>query len=50
MQNSRLEWSEGEVGPKGRGLSLMLHQGGLQMMIEVSGENCAEKGVGGKPH
>ena len=46
MQNSRLEWSEGEVGPKGRGLSLMLHQGGLQMMREVTGEKCAEKGVG----
>ena len=46
MQNSRLEWSEGEVGPKGRGLSLMVHQGGLQMMREVTGEKCAEKGVG----
>ena len=46
MQNSRLEWIEGEVGQRGRGLSLMAHNGGLQMMIEVTGEKCAEKGVG----
>ena len=46
MQNSRLEWSEGEVGQRGRGLSLMARQGGLPMMIEVTGEKCAEKGVG----
>ena len=46
MQNSRLEWSKGEVGQRGRGLSLMARQGGLQMMIEVTGEKCAEKGVG----
>ena len=46
MQNSRLEWIEGEVGQRGRGLSLMAHQGGLQMMIE----KCAEKGVEGEPH
>ena len=48
MQNSRLEWNEGEVGQRGRGLSLMVHQGGLQMILmrEVTGEKCAEKGVG----
>ena len=46
MQNSRLEWSKGEVGQRGRRLSLMARQGGLQMMREVTGEKCAEKGVG----
>ena len=43
MQNSRLEWSKGEVGQRGRGLSLMAHNGGLQMMREVTGEKCAKR-------
>ena len=43
MQNSRLEWSKGEVGQRGRGLSLMARQGGLQMMREVTGEKCAKR-------
>ena len=43
MQNSRLKWIEGEVGKRGRGLSLMAHNGGLQMIREVTGEKCAEK-------